>query len=360
MSVGSKIRYIRNLRKLTQKELGLKVGFSIATADVRIRQYESEKMVPKADILSKIADALEVDVAALNGVDFQSEKELMHTLFDLERDFGLRLEKRGSKYMLCFDPNSEIEPYMDYALSSWYKARETMLNPFEENADGELEYHLWTQRFPIDLVKEEITRKERTERLVSGRCNEIKTQGYKIEKVNELILLFEKMIKSGIKLEIRSDKKRSGIGNAPSPALGGRSEPPIKSLRDGTAPVGRIVACVSVCHSQFLSLHSNMDNANGTNEIAADTAAAYTEYLCAIEYLTGAGIKIEQATHSFEGETYTDYYFCNSMFSTMLLQSVKKMQKKILTGECENEDYLYEVSEDLRIFNVKIESARNA
>ncbi|MCD7957048.1 MAG: hypothetical protein LUG93_15130 [Lachnospiraceae bacterium] len=135
-------------------------------------------MVPKADILSKIADALEVDVAALNGVDFQSEKELMHTLFDLERDFGLRLEKRGSKYMLCFDPNSEIEPYMDYALSSWYKARETMLNPFEENADGDLEYHLWTQRFPIDLVKEETTRKERTERLVSGRCNEIKTQGF--------------------------------------------------------------------------------------------------------------------------------------------------------------------------------------
>ncbi|MCC8103879.1 MAG: hypothetical protein LIP11_17080 [Clostridiales bacterium] len=255
-------------------------------------------------------------------------------MFDLERDFGLRLEKRGSKYMLCFDPNSEIEPYMDYALSSWYKARETMLNPFEENADGDLEYHLWTQRFPIDLVKKETTRKERTERLVSGRCNEIKTQGYKIEKVNELILLFEKMIKSGIKLEIRSDKKRSAVG--------------------------RIVACVSVCHSQFLSLHSNMDNANGTNEIAADTAAAYAEYLCAIEYLTGAGIKIEQATHSFEGETYTDYYFCNSMFSTMLLQSVKKMQEKILTGECENEDYLYEVSEDLRIFNVKIESARNA
>ncbi|MCC8101203.1 MAG: helix-turn-helix domain-containing protein [Clostridiales bacterium] len=374
MSVGSKIRYVRNLRNLTQKELGMKVGFSPATADVRIRQYEYEKMVPKADILKRIADALDVDITALNGVDFQSEKELMHTLFDLERNFGLRLEKRGSKYMLCFDQNSEIEPYMDYALSSWYKARETMLNPFEENADGDLEYHLWTQRFPIDLVQEETSRKEQTEQLLVDRCDEIKTQGYKINKVSELILLFEKMIKSGINLEIRSDKKRSGNRIAPSLAFGGRTEPPMKSLytpfrsalnerpldvqrRDGAAPVGKIVACVSIRHSQFLSLHEDMDE---TNEKADDTAAAYAEYLCAIEYLVGMGIEIEQGTHSFEGETYTDYYFRNSMLSTMVLQSVKKMQEKILAGECEDEDYLYEVSEDIRIFNVKIESAVEA
>ncbi|MCD8103870.1 MAG: helix-turn-helix domain-containing protein [Lachnospiraceae bacterium] len=331
MSVGSKIRYVRNLRNLTQKELGMKVGFSPATADVRIRQYEYEKMVPKADILKRIADALDVDIAALNGVDFQSEKELMHTLFDLERNFGLRLEKRGSKYMLCFDQTSEIGPYMDYALSSWYKARETMLNPFEENADGDLEYHLWTQRFPIDLVQEEASRKEQTEQLLADRCDEIKTQGYKINKVSELILLFEKMIKSGINLEIRSDKKRSAVG--------------------------KIVACVSIRHSQFLSLHEDMDE---INEKADDTAAAYAEYLCAIEYLVGMGIEIEQGTHSFEGETYNDYYFRNSMLSTMVLQSVKKMQEKILAGECEDEDYLYEVSEDIRIFNVKIESAVEA
>ncbi|MCD8014446.1 MAG: helix-turn-helix domain-containing protein [Lachnospiraceae bacterium] len=331
MSVGSKIRYVRNLRNLTQKELGIKVGFTPATADVRIRQYEYEKMVPKADILKRIADALDVDIAALNGVEFQSEKELMHTLFDLERDFGLRLEKRGSKYMLCFDPNSEVEPYMDYALSSWYKARETMLNPFEENADDDLQYHLWTQRFPIDLVQEETAQKEQTERLLSERCDAIKSRGYKIGKVSELILLFEKMIKSGINLEIRPDKKRSGVG--------------------------KIVACVSIRHSQFLSPHEDMDE---TNEKVDGIVAAYAEYLCAIEYLTGAGIKIEQGTHSFEGETYTDYYFCDSMLSTMVLQSVKKMQEKILAGECEDEDYLYEVSEDMRIFNVKIESAVEA
>ena len=45
MSVGSNIRHIRELRGLTQKELGLKCGFSASTADVRIRQYEADKMV---------------------------------------------------------------------------------------------------------------------------------------------------------------------------------------------------------------------------------------------------------------------------------------------------------------------------
>ena len=49
MSVGSNIRHIRELRGLTQKELGMKCGFSANTADVRIRQYEADKMVPKLD-----------------------------------------------------------------------------------------------------------------------------------------------------------------------------------------------------------------------------------------------------------------------------------------------------------------------
>ncbi len=46
MSVGHKIRAIRDLRGMTQKELGIKAGFSAATADIRIRQYESHKMIP--------------------------------------------------------------------------------------------------------------------------------------------------------------------------------------------------------------------------------------------------------------------------------------------------------------------------
>ena len=55
MKLGNKIRKYRQLNDMSQKELGMKVGFSAATADSRIRKYESDAMAPKADIRSRIA-----------------------------------------------------------------------------------------------------------------------------------------------------------------------------------------------------------------------------------------------------------------------------------------------------------------
>ena len=39
-SIGGRIKKIREFRNLTQRELGVKCGFSESTADVRIGQYE--------------------------------------------------------------------------------------------------------------------------------------------------------------------------------------------------------------------------------------------------------------------------------------------------------------------------------
>ena len=39
MAIGERIRFIRNLRGMTQKFLGLQVGFSERTADIRMAQY---------------------------------------------------------------------------------------------------------------------------------------------------------------------------------------------------------------------------------------------------------------------------------------------------------------------------------
>lgn len=35
---------------MTQKELGMKIGFSASTADSRIRKYEGDVMAPKSEI----------------------------------------------------------------------------------------------------------------------------------------------------------------------------------------------------------------------------------------------------------------------------------------------------------------------
>ena len=39
MAIGERIRFIRNLRGMTQKWLGQAVGFPPKTADVRMAQY---------------------------------------------------------------------------------------------------------------------------------------------------------------------------------------------------------------------------------------------------------------------------------------------------------------------------------
>ena len=50
MAIGERIRFFRNLRGMTQKLLGIQVGFPEKTADIRIAQYESGTRTPKEDL----------------------------------------------------------------------------------------------------------------------------------------------------------------------------------------------------------------------------------------------------------------------------------------------------------------------
>lgn len=84
MTLGEKIKKYRELRELTQRELGQKVGFSAGTEDSRIRKYEKNMMAPKTDIRRKIAEALDIDMSALNDIDIQTEKDAIRALFYLE------------------------------------------------------------------------------------------------------------------------------------------------------------------------------------------------------------------------------------------------------------------------------------
>ena len=84
MAIGERIRFFRNLRGMTQKYLGQLVGFSAATADIRMAQYEAGKRTPKADLIEKLAYYLEISPQALTAPDIDSYYGLMHTLFVLE------------------------------------------------------------------------------------------------------------------------------------------------------------------------------------------------------------------------------------------------------------------------------------
>ena len=88
MAIGERIKRIRNFRELTQKELGLAIGFDDNTADVRIAQYESGTRTPKEDTLKKIAEILSVNYRAIYEPTLYAAEDVMYTLFELEEHYA--------------------------------------------------------------------------------------------------------------------------------------------------------------------------------------------------------------------------------------------------------------------------------
>lgn len=89
MSSGKCIRRFRLKRGMTQKALGMAVGFPAKTADIRIAQYESGARTPKHDLLCALAQTLEVPVSALEVPYIKSRDELKRLLQALEDEYGL-------------------------------------------------------------------------------------------------------------------------------------------------------------------------------------------------------------------------------------------------------------------------------
>ena len=103
MAIGERIRFIRNLRGMTQKWLGQAVGFPQKTADIRMAQYESGSRTPKDDLVKSLADVLEVSPLALKVPDIDSDLGFIHTLFAIEDIHGIRVEKQGEEIHIVFD-----------------------------------------------------------------------------------------------------------------------------------------------------------------------------------------------------------------------------------------------------------------
>jgi len=93
MTQGQRIRFVREFRHMTQKELGLACGFPEASADVRIRQYESDQKAPKRDALELIAAALRVHIYSLTNYTNADAADILENLFWMETFGHLELFK---------------------------------------------------------------------------------------------------------------------------------------------------------------------------------------------------------------------------------------------------------------------------
>ena len=140
MTIGNKIKHIRNLRGLTQKEFGRLIGFDENTADVRVAQYESGTRTPKADLLRKMAEVLDVNICYLSEPSLYSAEEIMFSLFELDDNYPVKiLDTPNKKHSVCFD-----SVLMDGFLAEWQTRK-------QELADGTItpeEYLEWKINFP--------------------------------------------------------------------------------------------------------------------------------------------------------------------------------------------------------------------
>lgn len=145
MAIGERIHFLRTLRGMTQKYLGVMVGFPEKSADVRLAQYETGARTPKADLTASLANALDVSPQALAVPDIDSYTGLMHTLFTLEDRYGLQIDEADGEVCLKVDVRKNKDAAeLHKMLCSWRQAA-AMLKTGEISQE---EYDRWRYRYP--------------------------------------------------------------------------------------------------------------------------------------------------------------------------------------------------------------------
>ena len=182
MILGERIKRIRTFRGLTQRELGLKLGYEERNADVRVAQYESGYRVPKKDTLMEIAKILNVNYINFITVTPGCAEDIMQTFFWLDEDnrntFHLfQLVRNPGKYnsddntVRYNDSDDWPAQWIDYGLVNEF-LREWRLRK-EQLKNGEIsedEYFEWKINWPA------------TSRDVDEKGNDRKNNSYQWRK----------------------------------------------------------------------------------------------------------------------------------------------------------------------------------
>ena len=136
MISGKKLKELRLIRNLTQKELAIKSGIS----DAAIRNYELGNRSPTKQQLDKIASALNCDPGAITDHNLYTNIDFYQIIFDLETNFTLRpyRDESGMSFLMSNSPE-----FNDF-LKEWTIRK-------EELKSGEItqdEYFEWKINWP--------------------------------------------------------------------------------------------------------------------------------------------------------------------------------------------------------------------
>lgn len=155
MAIGERIRFFRNTKGITQKYLGMVVGFPERSADVRMAQYETGSRTPKADLTKALADFFGVSTNALTVPDIDTDIGLMHTLFALEDIRGLTIGEIDGEICLRLDRNRGLTYVSMFEMFSKWANEAKKLEAGEITKE---EYDHWRYTYPA--VEAQRTRDE--------------------------------------------------------------------------------------------------------------------------------------------------------------------------------------------------------
>ena len=133
------------MRGMTQKYLGMTVGFPEKSADVRLAQYETGSRKPKAEITAALAQILGVSPQALDIPDIDSYIGFIHTLFVLGDIYGLTIGEADGEVCLKINKDKGKDAAELLKMLSAWKEQVNKLSAEEISRD---DYDQWRYNYP--------------------------------------------------------------------------------------------------------------------------------------------------------------------------------------------------------------------
>lgn len=146
MNTGRNIKKIREFRGMTQKEMGIALGFDEASASPQMAQYEGEYRVPREKMLNKMAEVLQVDPRSIATPTGYTEGDMIYRVFMLEEFFPeMELEKNPQTGELMINLHNKILNNF-FMRWDWFKANK------KKGYIEEEEYKRWKYQMNVDRL----------------------------------------------------------------------------------------------------------------------------------------------------------------------------------------------------------------
>lgn len=361
-SLGSRIKKYRELRGLSQKQLGLLCGYTPSTAGVRIFQYEKNLKVPRGKALKEIAKALDIPEGTLFDADVLNKDTFYHILFELEDFYGLHPVDHDGKLSLHFDKNALFsykefnKSDCDSFLRDWYEMRKKILpkdsDSSEQLKNKEKTYTLWRTEYPDNVIRASAERRDDLRRM--------KRLQAEMDEINAKIKAEDELAKIDAALErIMPSVKES--------------YQPIERESEFIFIVKELIASHTGVYLDDLPIDVyNMDSESWhilsikTDDILNDNnkLTLFARLECAFDTIQTFGIKINRSISSLNGVLYITYkcpmsqyhnFYNLQKYRTLIMDTVlgkgvlndigKQHQERIFKETLTNDDVIFPAKE---------------